>query len=289
MAAAQASAHAYLIPRSVRMFGLFIRFLGWVLPGPASKLAYRMWFKAGRRPLLPEDEPFLSRASQEVVTVDGRKIAVMIWGAGPTVLLAHGWGSRGVRMGPLAIALAREGYTAIAFDAPGHGASEGQGTSAIMVAAVMRSLAEKYGPLAGAITHSFGGIAVNYAIRQGLQVPRLVCISPPADFERLFTMYIATLGLSQPIADRMRALAETEFGPELFDQLTMYHQPQEIKIPALIIHDREDQVAPFEGGEKLAHDWPNAEFLPTQGLGHSRILKDPEIITAATRFILNGK
>jgi pimeloyl-ACP methyl ester carboxylesterase len=87
----------------------------------------------------------------------------------------------------------------------------------------------------------------------------------------------------------MRALTDAEFGPELFDRLTMYHQPQEIDIPALIIHDREDRVAPFEGGERLANDWPNAEFLPTEGLGHSRIIRDPEIITAATRFIVKGR
>jgi hypothetical protein len=41
----------------------------------------------------------------------------------------------------------------------------------------------------------------------------------------------------------------------------------------------------WQEGEALARAWHGAQFLRTHGLGHRRVLRDPDVITQAVRFI----
>ena len=59
----------------------------------------------------------------------------------------------------------------------------------------------------------------------------------------------------------------------------------ELKMSFLVIHDREDRDVPYDQGEGYANSLPNVEFVTTTGLGHRRILKDPEIINKIVEFI----
>ena len=65
----------------------------------------------------------------------------------------------------------------------------------------------------------------------------------------------------------------------------MYDRPDEIAIPALIIHDRDDKVADYGEGELLAHSWPQAKLYTTEGFGHRRLLSDPEVINEVMKFV----
>jgi pimeloyl-ACP methyl ester carboxylesterase len=55
--------------------------------------------------------------------------------------------------------------------------------------------------------------------------------------------------------------------------------------PLLVIHDREDKQIPFGMGKAIAAAWQGAELLSTRGLGHNRILRDPEVVRSAIDFI----
>ena len=57
-------------------------------------------------------------------------LAATSWGAGPTVLLAHGWNSRGSHWISFIEALNAAGFRAVAVDAPAHGDSPGTQTNA---------------------------------------------------------------------------------------------------------------------------------------------------------------
>ena len=219
MAATSQSGPAFKFPFIIRVFRIAVRAIGLFAPEIAARMAYRMWFK-------------------ETFSFSGLSIAVQIWGSGPTVLLVHGWGSRGSRMAGIASALAQAGFRALAFDGPAHGDSEGWGTSGIQMAALTQALAEEYGPFAGAVTHSFGGIAINLAYRNGLALDRLVCISPPADAPRLMSVYLEMLKLKPAIAERVQEMGKEQFGDDIWERLTMYHKPAEMPLPALIVHDR---------------------------------------------------
>ncbi|GAA1687766.1 hypothetical protein GCM10009733_100560 [Nonomuraea maheshkhaliensis] len=51
------------------------------------------------------------------------------------------------------------------------------------------------------------------------------------------------------------------------------------------MHDRDDQVVDLTGAEAITKAWPRAELLRTEGLGHQRILRDPEVVRQVVRFL----
>ena len=279
----------YKFPAAIKVFSAFVRLLGLIAPAAAARMTYRMWFRPGRSKLRPGEAERLGQSKAAWITVGDRSIALHIWGTGPPVLLAHGWGSRSARMSPIAVAIAEHGYQAVAFDAPANGESEGTGTSAVDIAGVIKALAEQYGPLAAGVTHSFGGVAMALALRDGLALPRLVAISPPADARRLMMVYLSAMNVNADLTERVIQLSRDEFGDDIWDRLTLYHRPEDFQLPTLIIHDRSDGVALFSEGEKMAQTWPNARMMATDNLGHSRILLDREVIAEVVDFIDAGR
>ena len=55
--------------------------------------------------------------------------------------------------------------------------------------------------------------------------------------------------------------------------------------PLDIFHDREDREVPWAQAQALAERWPGSRLNTTVGLGHKRIIKDPDVIAYAVRFI----
>jgi hypothetical protein len=47
-----------------------------------------------------------------------------------------------------------------------------------------------------------------------------------------------------------------------------------------------DRYVPFDQGVLVAAAWPDARLKNTEGLGHNRILRDPDVIAAAAGFLL---
>ena len=62
-----------------------------------------------------------------------------------------------------------------------------------------------------------------------------------------------------------------------------------VKIPMLLVHDRDDLEIPFEHALKIQQTLRNAELIATSGLGHRRILKDPAVIDQISRFAHLGR
>ena len=71
---------------------------------------------------------------------------------------------------------------------------------------------------------------------------------------------------------------------EILPKQPLDHLPE-----LLIYHDEKDLFVPITDGEEIAERWPNAKLVRTQGLGHHRILRDPEIIQACTEFFSGPK
>ena len=73
------------------------------------------------------------------------------------------------------------------------------------------------------------------------------------------------------------------------DEVDIRRLSRDYQVPALIVHDRNDVLVPFEHGERMAAAWPGAEFLATEGLGHWRILTDPRVVGRASDFLVNAE
>ena len=100
------------------------RVLSALAPALAARIAGRL-FTTPPRARRPQAEiALLAAARARPMQIGARRIETWVWGAGPSVLLVHGWGGRGAQLGALVGPLVARGFSVVTFDAPGHGASD---------------------------------------------------------------------------------------------------------------------------------------------------------------------
>lgn len=270
------------------VIGSTLNFLFRIAPRLGGKWTFALFCRSRMSKVREAERETLAQAVVETITVDGKRIATYRWGNGENpVLLIHGWESRGSRYARFVRALREQGLTAIAFDAPGHGDSEGQATIVANTAVVQR-LHEQYGPFEAIIAHSFGVPCAFLAARRGVRTGRIVAISGPCDFSYLTETFCRQLGLTRALHDDLCRRTEAFFQPELsiWDRFSVSHQPAEINVPILVIHDEADDIVMLAQAHKIAEAYGDrARLVITKGLGHRRILSDREVIATAMSFL----
>jgi pimeloyl-ACP methyl ester carboxylesterase len=276
------------LPWTLRAMRLLFSRLGAVSPGLLGRLAYGLWFRTRRFPESAAGRRVALDARHETVRVGDIPLAVHSWGSGPVVLFLHGWSGRGSQVAAFVAPLLEAGYQVVAPDAPGHGDTPGRETNIFEVARTVIELYTRIAPVHAAITHSFGGMVLAYAMTQGVQVGRVVCISAPADVDFLLQGFAATLSLHPRVLADLRQRIERRFEGDYHVRLSTVENVRRQTVPALIIHDEQDHNVPWQQGERIAAAWPGARFMKTQGLGHGRILRDSSVVAAVVDFI-NGQ
>lgn len=229
----------------------------------------------------------LQGARIDQVEVDGARLARYTWGdpaTHPCVLFAHGWSSHGARILPWLQPLCTHGYAVVAFDQLGHGRSAGARTNLVEFTRHLLAIGRRTGPVAAVIGHSLGGAAAGLALARGLQAGCAILIAPAADPVDAGRRFAHQVGLGEHLRARMFELFEQRLSMRFADLQAERNAPR-IGRPGLVIHDLEDREVPWCEGERWARYWPGARLLSTHGLGHRRILDDPEVIAAGLRFL----
>lgn len=228
-----------------------------------------------------------SGALEAVIQVGGKSIATYQWGdlaVQPYVLFAHGWSSHGSRILTWLRPLQEAGYAVVAFDQPGHGKSSGKLATLPEFTEVLLEVGRQHGPAAAVIGHSLGGAATALALARGLEADRALLVAPAADPVDASLRFARLIGLGESLRRRMIALFETRIGIT-FEQQQAHRVAPAIGRPALVVHDLQDREVPWAEGERWARFWPQARLISTQGLGHTRILDEPAIISAGLAFL----
>lgn len=263
------------------------RLLGPVLPGRMSRLAFDLWFRTRRYPEPAREALLLSRADKIELEYAGQPLAAYSWGEGPAVLLVHGWNGRAGQMGPIAKALVAQGYRAVAFDAPAHGRTPGKSTNIFRIAEAMRIVADAAGPLHGVVAHSIGVAATIAALGDGLRSESVIGIAPPSGVDSLLEKYQKLFALPNGVVSRLQARLDEHLGANFRERLSASTVTRSNPVPALIIHDREDPYVPWQEGRSIADGWRGARLQLTDGLGHTRILRNRDVIADILDFIGN--
>jgi len=206
------------------------------------------------------------------------------WGDGPAVLLVHGWNGRATQLGGFVEPLVARGYRVVAFDAFGHGESPGSSMSLPELASYVRQVSDELGGLYGVIAHSMGGAATTLALSNGLQLERAVFVSPPSDPRVFLQIFSDALAISDDVRARLKERVERRIGISMESMRGNVIAPS-MRVPLLVIHDRDDKEVPVESGRSIADTWPNAELILTEGLGHQRILRAEPVTNVAVSFI----
>jgi pimeloyl-ACP methyl ester carboxylesterase len=273
------------MPLALRVMRLLFARLGRRFPRLMGRWAYHLWFRTRRYPEWGAGRRAAETAVRETLRVDGVPVAVYCWGDGPIVLFVHGWSGRATQVAAFIRPLRQAGYRVMAIDAPGHGETPGSRTNILECARVLKAFVERYGPVHGAITHSFGGMLLAFAMARGLAVGRVVCIAAPARLEFLVERFAGILALPDSVVANLKARLERRFDRDIWELLATDANAARLHTPALVIHDEDDAGVPWQQGRQIAGAWSGAQFVKTQGLGHSRILRHPAVIERVVAFI----
>lgn len=276
-----------------RIFLKLVRFLFGVgstlAPGLTSRVAMAVFLKPPKPTRPAWEQEILASARRFDLAVGDHRVAMWTWGdlQDKTVLLMHGWGGRGSQLGAFVGPLRQAGYSVVTFDAPAHGDSSGKYSAFPLIEEALRAVAENVGPLAAVIAHSAGAAVTQAALMRGLETEKLIFLAPGVDPLHFTRVFGEMLGVGEPVLQRMRSRIETRYQVSLLDYQALRRAGSQLT-PLLIAHDRGDFDTPFEGARELAEQWPAARFLPTEGLGHRRILREEAVISSSLQFLRSG-
>jgi pimeloyl-ACP methyl ester carboxylesterase len=293
------SAHAPLPPPSHPLSatdhrahgaGRLVRMIEALSVTAAARVAEGLFVRTVRPPARPDEVEWLGNSARSSLTVLGRRIATYAWGppTAPSVLLTHGWWSHAGRFVAIGTDLLERGFRVVAFDAPGHGRSSGWRASMPEFARTMRAVVERAGPMHAAIGHSLGGAATVFAASRGLPVQRIALIAAPADVGIWADRYRDALALSPAVDATMRSLLSRHLGVE-WHELDLPAVVRSFPQPGLIVHDRDDGDVSVDSARAYARAWPGAHLHETSGLGHRKILRDPDVVRRVGEFVEAGK
>ena len=265
------------------------RFGGLVSTRLGGWFADRLWFTPWDIPLSERgrarEAAWLAGTRRLTVPFGVKYLSGFTAGKGPRVLLVHGWGDRASRLGAFVEPLVAAGHQVVAVDAPAHGASPGTRTNAYEIADGLRATADYVGGVDAVIAHSMGGLETLLAIRSGLRTQRLVLLASAVRMEHAMDKFATMFAIPPRSMRGLRSRITERWGDAIFDDLAGDRLIGDIDVPGLLFHDRDDPQIDFADGEMLAAAWPAGRLIPTEGLGHDRLLRDPEVIQTATEFV----
>lgn len=225
-------------------------------------------------------EPLRDGQQVDIETPAG-KITAWRLGEGPAVMLVHGWQDDNSLWSPLISALAELGIATVAFDLPGHGFSEGETCPPSVAAQAMQQIADQLGPIDAVVTHSFGGPVTGFALLNGFAPRRIVLIAPPRGRNKRWFDFAEEQGISAEVVHRAREIYAAEAGLHATFDLAEVASP----IETLVLHSMDDEAVEWQNGEAIAQNWPNAELVLCDGLGHRMIAQDRSVIDRVVQFV----
>ncbi|MFF9850813.1 alpha/beta hydrolase [Streptomyces litmocidini] len=259
-------------------------------PGPSGRWAFHLFVRPlGRARLRSGEAALLASARTDRLRVRGKEVVTYAWGDGRRpVLLVHGWSSRASRLGAFAEGLLARGYSPVAFDAPGHGDSSGRASNIVEYREIIRELHARHGDFEAVVAHSFGVLAALFALRDGVRTSRFVGLGGVGSFDLVLAGFQAGLGLDDRVMRAVRAHVERRLvpgEPGVWERFGADHAPDELGAPVLLFHDEDDDVVPLAQARFLAGaHGARARLVVTRGLGHRRILTDPDVVAEAVEF-----
>jgi len=259
-----------------------VRALAAIAPPLGDRLAMHLFYRPRRK----QQEPEVPEVDCHRWRVQTRAGWLTAWdyGAGPTVLLIHGWSGAAAQWSRFIGPLVREGYNAIALDMPAHGFSDGDRTNLKEFVEAILDTAQRVQPVHAVVAHSLGATAAVLALGCGLRVQRAVLIAPPArDVQGYVHAFARQLGLPRAREPHLLARMRRRFGD--LAQFDARRVAATLDTPALLFHDEGDRQIPFTEGELLARTWPRARMRRLRGLGHNRPMADPDVVCEALAFI----
>ena len=226
----------------------------------------------------------LSAVDPTVVPTRWGELAAWRLGAGPAVLLIHGWEDDNSLWSPLINELHGRGRPLVAFDLPGHGASGGEwgvsfeGTDSVV------AVSERMGPIDTVVAHSAGCGMAAAAIGEGWTVERAAFIAPPLREGDRWMRYADKLGVTEDVALAAKAAYFAAVGDE---RAAWRPRPAYLglEVDFLVVQSRDDERNSVLDTEEVIPRNPRGRLVIVDGLTHRRTARDPGVIDLVADFV----
>jgi pimeloyl-ACP methyl ester carboxylesterase len=215
-------------------------------------------------------------------TIATRYGPIVTWtiGTGPAVVLVHGWEADHVDMDAFVAPLLARGRSVVTFDLPAHGESSGERAALPDLAGALEDVVASMGDVDAAIAHSVGCATTALALVAGASFRRVAFVSPPLRYAAFARFYAEQRGVEGDAIVAALAEAGVDVGP-----LDIRKNAADIDVPLLIVHSKDDRVCDSSNATKIADVWNNAQVTFVEGLGHTRILRDPDVVANVVDFV----
>lgn len=205
----------------------------------------------------------------------------------PNVLLVHGWSGRGTQLVKIGEALLEKNYNVYSFDAPAHGFAPSKQTIMTEFIASIQHLESIYGTFDLMIGHSLGSMSILNALARGSKTNKIVLIGSGDKIEDIVKDFVFKVGFSSKIGIKLQEQFEKKFN-EPMSNYDAYKAAQKVHVPALVIHDQNDEDVSVEAGKHIATHLSKSQWMETKGLGHRKILGDKQVIDRILTFVSNS-
>ena len=264
--------------------------LGRLFPQKAAQVAYHFFTKPRFRAVHKISDEILESARIFEILYGRQMLKAYEWGTGEkTILLAHGWESRGTALRSFVPGLLASGYRVVAFDGPAHGNSDGNRTNLVHFAGAIRAVVNQLGKVHGIISHSFGGASSVFFLTQlqpEYQLEKLVLVGVPSNMDMVFRDAFDMMNLPKNVEREFEKLIGEILGNLPFNVANPEDTLGQANISdVLVVHDKFDEAVPFEAAERVHENFDHVSLLVTQGLGHFKLMKNPTVIQKVVDFI----
>ena len=207
-------------------------------------------------------------------------------GSGPVWVMTHGWSGSASQFFPLMEHIASQGFTALAYDHPGHGRSEGAYGHIPAFVLGLEAILDSVDDVAGLVAHSMGTVSALECHHKKLVDKPLLLIAPLLDYlDNLFGS-IARSGYSMRLFDAVVNEVEEQYRYPL-QSIDPYNKLKSRSSQTIIVHDEQDKFAKYTESAKAAAEMANVSLVTTQGQGHGRVMKCQQVMDSFDKLVSN--
>ena len=200
-------------------------------------------------------------------------------GSGPVWVLAHGWSGSSSQFYPLMEHIASKGFTALAYDHPAHGQSEGVYGHIPAFVQGLEAILDSVDEVAGLVAHSMGTASSIECHHQKLVDKPFLLIAPVLDYlDNLFGS-VARSGYSMRLFNAVVSEIEEQYRYPI-QSVDPYNKLKLRNAQTIIVHDEGDKFTKFSVSKQAAEEIENVTLVATQGQGHGRVMKCDEVFAS---------
>ncbi|MEZ9056624.1 alpha/beta hydrolase [Vibrio pelagius] len=252
-----------------------------IAPGHAKKTARKLLLTPVRSE--PKNSEPQGLIKGEVATRDGLLKTYTI-GSGPVWVLTHGWSGTASQFYPLMEHIAAKGFTALAYDHPAHGGSDGVYGHIPAFVNGLEAILDTLEDVAGLVGHSMGTASALECKHAKLENKPLLLIAPVLDYlDNLFGS-VARSGYSMKLFEAVVGEVEEQFNYPI-QSVDPYGKLALRQSNTIIVHDEKDKFTKYSVSERAANEMERVTLVTTQGQGHGRVMKCPQVFESFDALI----